>query len=196
MWTPRSSATCRPRIRVRIFFFLSPPSGVGEGKEESPTPKPHTHAHLNTWRSKTSPNLDSKEGEEGGAFDDPTPRRSRRNTFSVLRTRLGPAAGERERREGKDEGKGSHTIAPSLNPCSPALVSIHRCAPRHPPGARGRRGETNGERKRNVWRGRNSRLCLRRRRVGCVYGLAADVGGTQKRGARAFDLFCERRCLL
>ena len=180
--------TCQP-YRVDPLLFLSLPSGVGEGKEESPTPKPHTHAHPNTWRSKTSPDLDSKEGEEGGAFEDPTPRRSRRNTFSVLRTRLGPAGGERERREGKEEGKGSHTIAPSLNPCSPALVSIHRCIPSHPPGARGGEWKRMGERTRNVWR-EEFALMLEKMEGGVCLRVSGGCRGNAKaRGVRVQFIF-------
>jgi hypothetical protein len=48
----------------------------------------------------------------------------------------------------------------------------------HTPPSTGGEQKRMGERKRNVWRRRNSCLRLRRRRVGCVY--AADAGGTHK----------------
>ena len=118
----------------------------GKGKKISKGPK----CPRMCGRSETSPDLDPKK-EEGGKKDSTTPDDDDDEAPPYLCSGLGPAAGERgfERKPWETEG------VPSLNPCSPALVSTLRCTPRHPPGARGRRGETSGERKWDVWRGRN-----------------------------------------
>ena len=83
-------------------------------------------------------------------------------------------------------GKGRHASVPSLNPCSPVPVSTHRYPHRYPPEASG----NERERKRNVWRGRNSRLRLRRRRVGVCLRVSGGCRGDAKaRGARVQFVF-------
>ena len=88
---------------------------------------------------------------------------------------------ERQQWEAEGEKAGTRRV-PSLNPCSPALVSARRCTPHYPLGASGNKwGEEVGCVEREEFA-----LTLEKMEGGV---LAADVGEMQKRGVHAFDSF-------